>query len=353
MTSKKVTAIYAVDLNNVLAVDGVLPWHIGSDLKHFREKTENNIVIMGYKTFISRQKTPFKNRINIILADFNRFNNNDIDNINRYLLSEEIRLGTVIRLYDAKTFKDFIFDDIIKSTDKEIFVIGGAKTFSLLKNYINNVIETKAECVIKVNDNNDVCYLPKDFLNGFSSYLSEFFVKSDKDDYSYRIIQYEKECDNKIKNVRKYFEYKYLCYCDDVMEGERINIGLLFYSENDKFLKFRLNKNINFLSKIYENVNLNYLNIILKLIEKKREDINFKSLITGMGLKCDNIDSYANEIYSNFDDCFKWGDKNFGITDDLNKCFENLFKDMTKFRNDNNLTGGAVDSHKVKLFSKR
>lgn len=352
MKSKKVTAIYAVDLNNVLAVDGVLPWHIGSDLKHFREKTENNIVIMGYKTFLSRQKTPFKNRINIILADFNRFNNNDIDNINKYLLSEEIRLGTVIRLYDAKTFKDFIFDDIIKSTDKEIFVIGGAKTFSLLKNYINNVIETKAECVIKVNDNNDICYLPKDFLNGFSSHLSEFFVKSDKDDYSYRIIQYEKECDNKIKNVRKYFEYQYLCYCDDIMHGERINIGLLYFSKKDKFIKFKINKNINFLSKIYENINLDYINDKLKEIEKIYDRINI-CFNAGDEMMYDNVVSYAKEIYSETVSCLNWGYDYFGSTFDLNESFKNLFEEMTKFRNESNSIGDNVDSHKVKLFTKR
>lgn len=60
--------IFAVDEKNGYAKNNQIPWNNKEDLKHFKEKTENNIVIMGHYTFESLNTIPLPNRINIIIS---------------------------------------------------------------------------------------------------------------------------------------------------------------------------------------------------------------------------------------------------------------------------------------------
>jgi dihydrofolate reductase len=63
----KIVLVAAVGENNVIGVDGMLPWHISSDLKHFRALTLNRPVIMGRKTFESIGR-PLEQRTNIVVS---------------------------------------------------------------------------------------------------------------------------------------------------------------------------------------------------------------------------------------------------------------------------------------------
>ena len=60
--------IVAVDSNWAMGVNNKLLFSIKEDLKYFRELTENNVVIMGRKTFSSLGNKPLPNRINIVLT---------------------------------------------------------------------------------------------------------------------------------------------------------------------------------------------------------------------------------------------------------------------------------------------
>ena len=59
--------IVAKSKNNVIGKDGKLPWHFPEDLKHFRETTMGNFVIMGKKTFLSLPG-PLEGRKVIVLS---------------------------------------------------------------------------------------------------------------------------------------------------------------------------------------------------------------------------------------------------------------------------------------------
>ena len=48
---KKVVMVAAVAENGVIGKDGDIPWHISEDLKHFRETTRGNTVVMGRTTY--------------------------------------------------------------------------------------------------------------------------------------------------------------------------------------------------------------------------------------------------------------------------------------------------------------
>ena len=63
----KIVLVAAVAENNVIGRDGQMPWHLRSDLRHFRALTLNKPVIMGRKTYESIGK-PLPGRTNIVMT---------------------------------------------------------------------------------------------------------------------------------------------------------------------------------------------------------------------------------------------------------------------------------------------
>ena len=62
-----VSLIAAASENNVIGRQGRLPWHLPSDMKHFRELTAGHPVIMGRKTYESIGR-PLPKRRNIVVS---------------------------------------------------------------------------------------------------------------------------------------------------------------------------------------------------------------------------------------------------------------------------------------------
>ena len=63
-----ISLVYAVSQNGVIGMDGGLPWHLPSDLKHFKAVTLGKPVIMGRKTWDSLPKKPLPGRLNIVVT---------------------------------------------------------------------------------------------------------------------------------------------------------------------------------------------------------------------------------------------------------------------------------------------
>lgn len=97
--------------------DGGMPWgtSLKTDLKYFKARTENNIVIMGRKTYESIGK-PLPNRINIVLSSDPGYT---IQAKSNAWVCESFEAALKI----ANTFKE-----------KEIFVIGGGKLYEEVMN---------------------------------------------------------------------------------------------------------------------------------------------------------------------------------------------------------------------------
>jgi dihydrofolate reductase len=109
----KIVLVAAVAENNVIGRDGKMPWHLKSDLKHFRALTINKPVVMGRKTYESIGK-PLKDRTNIVLT-------------------KDLRLvvpgGVLATSMDAAL--SFARQDAKRRGVDEIMVIGGGDVFSL------------------------------------------------------------------------------------------------------------------------------------------------------------------------------------------------------------------------------
>jgi dihydrofolate reductase len=63
-----VSLVYAVSRNGVIGQGGGLPWHIPSDLKHFKAVTLGKPVIMGRKTWDSLPRKPLPGRRNLVIS---------------------------------------------------------------------------------------------------------------------------------------------------------------------------------------------------------------------------------------------------------------------------------------------
>jgi dihydrofolate reductase len=109
--------IVAVSENGVIGNDDKIPWNIKEDLTHFKNVTENHVVVMGMKTFLTLPKKPLKNRINIVLTREKK------TEYAKYMaLHNDVYILT---LSDAVE----LLDDFHK--EKKIFIIGGSEIYEI------------------------------------------------------------------------------------------------------------------------------------------------------------------------------------------------------------------------------
>ena len=103
-----------------------LPWNIKEDMKHFKNKTINNVVIMGYNTYLTL-KSPLVNRINIVISNDTQFK---IDEKGVYFTDT---LNNALEIASK-----------VKNDHKNIFVIGGGKIYksALIHKDLNKLIIT-------------------------------------------------------------------------------------------------------------------------------------------------------------------------------------------------------------------
>lgn len=144
---KKVDLIVCVNNKNCIGQNNNLLYYIKDDLKHFKQLTINNVVVMGRKTFESLpNKKPLKHRINIILTRDTNFSI-DLDNVDNHS-----------DVYIVNSFEDLI--DLINSLfdDKKIYVIGGSEIYKMFLNQENLV--DKIHMTLVDDDKDGDAYFP-------------------------------------------------------------------------------------------------------------------------------------------------------------------------------------------------
>lgn len=111
-------AIWVESQNGIIGNGNQLPWHIPSELKHFKRITTNHSVVMGYRTANSLKNKTFANR-NMIL-----YSNHSVDS-------------------SFKNFTVMDFNDILNlAKTEDVFVAGGAATYKDFLPFVDAVIRT-------------------------------------------------------------------------------------------------------------------------------------------------------------------------------------------------------------------
>ena len=136
-----IIGIVAISKNYAIGKDGKLPWHSAADLKFFKETTTGNAVVMGANTWRSIGK-PLPNRLNVVLSGS----------------SSVTPPAEVMRLSE----KDEILD-LARYLNRDVFIIGGAKTYADFADVIEKWIVTEVPLTVDDADT----FMPTDFLDEF------------------------------------------------------------------------------------------------------------------------------------------------------------------------------------------
>lgn len=121
---RRLTSIVAVNEDGVIGAGNTLPWRIRTDLKFFRETTENNVVIMGRKTYDSLSG-PLKNRLNIVVTHGFGFFEQSKNCLVAHSIDEAIAIA-----------------ELKRSKRQEVFVIGGATMYAQFSPYVDRYLIT-------------------------------------------------------------------------------------------------------------------------------------------------------------------------------------------------------------------
>ncbi len=116
--------ILAVDKNGCIGKSGDLPWRIPKDLQHFKSKTINKIVVMGYSTWVSLEKKDLPNRKNLIIS----------------------------RKKSGNKFINDLKDVIELSKEHEVVVIGGAEIYNQLAAHADKIHVTHVDTIVDKGD---------------------------------------------------------------------------------------------------------------------------------------------------------------------------------------------------------
>ncbi len=141
-----INCIVAVDRNQGIGFEGQMPWpRLSGDMRWFREKTTNNVVIMGSTTFISLGNKPLPNRINVVLSKKKNYSEN---NLADHTFS------------DADTALVFCEQEY---PDKEIFIIGGSAIYNTYLDKINRFYITEIDALYKCDTFFNLKYVKEHF----------------------------------------------------------------------------------------------------------------------------------------------------------------------------------------------
>ena len=119
-----ISLIVAVSENNVIGKNNALPWHLPSDMKHFRDTTMGHCVIMGRKNYdsIPLKYRPLEGRTNIVVTR-----------------KKEFSASSCIVVHSIQD----ALAEAEKKNETEVFVIGGADIYRQTIDIADKIYYTK------------------------------------------------------------------------------------------------------------------------------------------------------------------------------------------------------------------
>ncbi|AFF28156.1 gp158 [Sphingomonas phage PAU] len=136
---KNLNIIVAQTKNNVIGIGNNLPWAMGTqriDMKNFKLRTTGNIVIMGYKTWMSMGSKPLPNRMNIVLT------------------SKNIEDQPGVFFENPSCLDTFLEDLCHVNSESQIFIIGGANLIKQVNHLVTNVYLTIIDTEVEESEEN-------------------------------------------------------------------------------------------------------------------------------------------------------------------------------------------------------
>lgn len=162
--TKKIIAIWAQDTKGIIGKNNHLPWHLPKDLKHFKETTLNQAILMGRVTFEGMNKRFLPNRETLILTTQSDY---------------QVEGATVVN-----NVEDIL--NWYNNQDKNLYVVGGSQVYKLFEPYIDELVVTQVQAEVDGDT-----YFPKDFdFSEFSLVSSDIYEKDKQNKFDFTIEHY-------------------------------------------------------------------------------------------------------------------------------------------------------------------
>ncbi|HLQ71427.1 MAG TPA: dihydrofolate reductase [Bacillota bacterium] len=162
-----ISLLVAMDNNRVIGLNNDLPWHLPNDLKFFKQKTTNQTIIMGRKTYESIGK-PLPNRKNIVLT-----------NKEAHDFPGEIDIIRNIEM---------IMELSKQQPDKELFVIGGANVIKQVLPFADRMYITWIDDIFEGDT-----FFPAFSNADWKLVKKEKGEKNERNPYDYYFLQYDRK----------------------------------------------------------------------------------------------------------------------------------------------------------------
>lgn len=159
----KISLIVAASNNNVIGLDGELPWHLSEDLKRFKITTMGKPMIMGRATFASIGRA-LPGRKSIVMSQQKAF------------VAEGCDVASSVEQAIACA------GDV-----DEIMVIGGGKIYELFLPIANRIYLTRVDAHIEGDT-----FFPTLDTKSWSTIESEDFSVTDQQEFGFRIETLER-----------------------------------------------------------------------------------------------------------------------------------------------------------------
>ena len=158
----KVSIVVAKSINNVIGVNGDLPWRLSSDLQNFKAITTGKPIIMGRKTFESLPRL-LPNRTHIVISRDSAFLPKGA--LVYSSIDAAIAAGKAIALKDGVN---------------ECCVIGGGEIYALALPYTQKLYLTEVDCTIEGDT-----FFPSLDENEWQEISTKSFSNAGKDDFGF------------------------------------------------------------------------------------------------------------------------------------------------------------------------
>lgn len=165
LVKPKLTIIVAAAENDAIGKDNKLIWHLGDDLKRFKNLTNNHHIIMGRKTFESFPK-PLPNRTHVVITRQNDY---------------VVPSGVIV----VHNLEDAI--DAVKS-DMQPFIIGGGQIYKQALQIADRIELTR------VHENFEAdTFFPKIDPSMWIETANVFHTKDEKHNYEFSFLTYKRK----------------------------------------------------------------------------------------------------------------------------------------------------------------
>jgi dihydrofolate reductase len=129
----RIAHIVAAATNGVIGRDGDLPWKIPQDMKWFRDRTKNRVLIMGRKTFESVGH-PLPNRANLIVTRQSSY-------VPKFGSTPTAPVEVFTNIETALKRAQTMSPDF----NNEIFIIGGGEIYHQSVNMVDTIYLTRVQ----------------------------------------------------------------------------------------------------------------------------------------------------------------------------------------------------------------